>query len=437
MAGLFSPTRYGMETIDFQLKDTIGRDIERFFEIIDKELKDRHYEFDKDRSNKILIDLLFKRFGIKVRLHTESALAAVMPFYSNRHHIFLDDIWRGVNIREQTAFLRKLEKRKGTVDLKHAKLGGFFSEYVHDLYLNMSALVDYKLTPAERTGITLHENGHIFYACEYANRMDTTNQVLGNIALELAPEKKNKDLKYIYTEIKKVNPEITEEEVDRMVNSSDLIAGYTWFKTVVGAVGTQMKIAKYDETAFEQGADNFASRFGYGRHLVTGLDKLYLASGSPEKFESVRKLNRVFEVLGLVGGLGLVVGWIGAGLVAQAVLLAMLMMICFVTSGESFMDYTYDELKLRYTRIRQDSIACLKDMKLPPDQVKAVLDSIALMDKIIDETAVYRGLFNRVANLVLPWERRTSAAIQEQQLLEEMANNDLFVAGAKFGLVAN
>lgn len=372
--------------------------------------------------------LLFNRFGLKFDVKHNSALAAILPFYSNKNHIFIHKMWRGqFSIRDQEAILKQAQGKKGWVDDRRAKVGGLFSENINLLYLNFEQLVKtYKLSAAEMAAVTLHEIGHAYYACSYADRLESMNQVLANIA-KVKDSKKDGKVVYVYNEAKKINPEITEEDIQLILGENRVIAGAKWFKFVVGAVKTQMNHDKYDETSFEQMADNFATRFGLGREILTALDKLSLLHGAPERNQAVRVLFIIQDLALFVAMAGFVV----LGSVPGVIFTATLAVLRLLLEGDGARDMTYDDLKQRYTRIRHQLIELLKEAKASPLEQRAVLDDLAVIDEVLENTKEYSGIFKSLANLFFPFNRRAKTSIEEQQLLESLANNELFVASAR------
>ena len=120
-----------LETIDFQ-KDNFGGDIEAIVTKLIDEIKTgtSDAQLMKDASVMALEALIKKRLGLTVNIITNRDLASVMPFYSNKNHIFIHKYWRGnFDIKDQTKLLKESVGRQGTVDLAKAKVGGIFSEY--------------------------------------------------------------------------------------------------------------------------------------------------------------------------------------------------------------------------------------------------------------------------------------------------------------------
>lgn len=423
----------GMEMIDFQENDTFGADLEKIYTEIQRKVIDGTFvkpkDVEKSKEVQDAIDLIFKRFNMRVAISTAHGFASVMSFYSNRNHIFLPKLLSsGYGMKEHDAVMKILNGKKGTVDIKNAKLGGIFSEYVNYLFLNFHEIFKTeKLSVPEAVAITLHELGHAFNACEYSDRLETNNQVLQSVAKEIMSSKKEKDLVYIYRELKTVNSNITEEEVDKLVNGNRVIAGYTWFKVVVGSVEEQLRNSKYSETTSERLADGFAARMGYGRQMMIGLDKLESKYNPMEKKDIGNFADAALVILYVVLGVfTLAFGTIPAVLVISAAFYMNLRM-----SGSDKMPGKYDELKARYQRLRNDYVERLKNMDLPLEVVKEVLEDVAVMDRCINETYRYSTFLTRVCDYIFASAKKAEASIAEQKLLEELAFNDLFIRSAE------
>ena len=431
-----------LEMIDYQ-ENKFGIHLESILTNLQSKIQNNVYRANKDiRDSKEVEELkkaIYKRLGIKVKVVTNSILAAVLPFYPTSHHIFLNQYWRGHahnQLPDQAKLVKESEKAIGYVNLDKAQLGGVFSEYENTLYMNFYDLfVTFKLTVPETVAVMLHELGHIFYACEYSDRMNTTNQVLAEVTKTLSSKDREKKLNYIFKNLQSINHEVTEADVDKIVNGNKIVAGYAFFKVVMGSVASQLKESKYDETSFEQSADNFAARFQYGKPLVTGLDKLMIAGFSPEKSQDARTFSVIIESFTLIYMLTGFVGTIVAGMFPLTLLIAFFIYVLISMSGEKNQDYTYDELRIRYARIRNEYVGMIKKLDLTDDdikrQVKDILDSIVIIDNTINDTQQYKTIFNILGNLFFGSSRNAMNAIKEQQLLESLAFNDLFIKSAQ------
>lgn len=425
-----------LEMIAFQ-NNSFGIDLEKIISELKEKIAQGKYSSNaailKSEEVDSLQTVVFSRLKLKIKLITNGPLAAVMPFYSNKNHVFLDEYFRGnFTLKDQEKLLRESNNQRGTVNREKAVVGGLFSKYENKVYMNFKELFGtFKMTAPEVVAIFLHELGHAFYACEYSDRMETNNQVLVNVANEISKNKEKADQVYVYRELQTVNKKVTQEQVDVLLNGNRVIAGTTWFQVVIGTVEQQMANNKYDETSFEQLADNFASRFGYGRALVSSLDKLYLRTGSPEKTQWIMRLSQTMDTSYLAMILSITIGSIYTLNIPYAIIFSLLTWTVLYSSGESAKSYTYDELKIRYKRIRQESIEMIKTLDLDKTELKELLDSIYYLDKIINETHRYNSVTQMLSNFLFKGHRVAKSSIEEQQLLEELSFSDLFLKSAQ------
>lgn len=422
---------FALEGIDAQL-DNFGERLENLIAHIVTALADEKLTARKMADRPEIDELkkmIFGRLKLKVHVITDELPAAILPFYSNTSHIFIPEYFRGhLNIREQKKLLNTFDQKRGSVDLKAAKLGGIFSEYSHPLYMNFHTLVNsYKMTAAEITACLLHELGHGFYACYYADRSDRTNQVLASIARHLMGNETG-DVDYVFRELEKVTDKTTKEEVDKMLNGPRVVAGAAWFKVVIGMVKSQTTNDTYNATAFEERADNFASRFGYGKHLVLGLDKL--STDGAEKSKAMMMIIQMVTITTTVALAAMIFAALASGSVFAAMVVAAYKLLFLTMFREDVVDYTYDKLKVRYLRIRQDAIAQLKDIKLDKTRVRELLEIIYTIDLSIKATMEVKTLPSMVANFIFTGARQADNSINDQQLMEALVSNNLFIQAA-------
>ena len=441
MLSKYPRLKLGLEVISFQ-NDDIGAKIEEQVTSLIAKIKDKTYKDKEDVATAEEISVMKKltkdRFGLKMDFETDKMLAAILPFYSNRNHIFLHQSLKGLSEREAVRLLKSDQEVKGTVNIDKAKVTGVFSEYPNQLFMNYKDLIGINLTAAEITAVQLHEVGHAFYACEYSDRFEASNQILANVFKEVSGRKDKKDMAYIYRELKKINPELKEQEVERLTGDDKVIAGYYWFKYMVGAVQSQMPVKKYDETSFEALADNFVSRLGYGRHLVTALEKLH-KSYMNHPNSVLQKVLYMMQVLSLVsmffiaglaisslslGGVGIIYALLQSYKIFGVMLVVWMM-------GDDKKDMTYDDLRDRYKRVRNDAVEQLKVTDIHEDQLTAVLATIRMMDKTIGDTNTSKNAFNQFSWLLFPANRRADTSIKEQRLIEDLVANDLFIKAAE------
>lgn len=449
-----------METIDFQKNDPFPESLAVLYEELMDEVKRKVIANSNDArrspSKKRAEEMIFKRFGLKTDIDFGAHTAgAVIPFFMNYNHSFSEFIsmWRDHGfLADQEKAMDKLKSKEGSIDLTNARLGGFFSEYEHKMWLGAKYWVDYGLTPMEAVAITIHEIGHAFTFYEFSDRMVSTNRVLMEIAKEVSKTNDPKKKSYILRELD-FGKKISDSDYDAIVNGNNkVIVGARLFKLMNLAVTDQMGMLYYNRTTSEQMADNFAAKFGCGRHLITGLDKIYQMIGAEEKYRSTRIFNVIIElvmtmVIGVVvfltltapAYLMLVLGGT-SGIFWGAIVLCFFYLMFYLylqSSRESNQYLTYDHLKDRYVRLRQQVIQELKDTTLDPEFIKGRLEDIEIMDKAIAETEVHRGFLNLIFRILSTDDRNAKAMVELNRDLEELANNDLFLASAKLNTLTN
>lgn len=429
-----------MEMIDFQLNDRFGQELELIITEICSAVNEgiNGSALAKLDAMRELEKCIYKRLGMRVTFNVTENIAAIMPLYSNEYHIFIPKQWHGnVDIPDQKKFLNNLENKKGTVDIKNAKLGGFFSEYVHTVYMQFYELVKtFNMKPPEIVAILLHELGHGFYACEYSDRLATTNQVLANLSKEVAKDKTKRNPEYIYKELVKLNPETKKEMVDDFAKGDRVVPSVGVFKYTIETITHQLDNYKYDSTSFENLADNFAARFGYGPQLVTGLKKLH--DIYPEN--AYRQFGFWITVVALIGLVALTIGLFMAssfilsffyGYIGLALAWAMV-----TSAGEEGRDYTYDDIKFRYKRIRDQLVQQVKLKKYNVKDAVNIAKQIEYMDELIRNTGQYRSFLDFIMNHIRPANIKAKKSIERQQLLEDLANNSLFIQSLKLHAMA-
>lgn len=374
-------------------------------------------------------DLIFKRLGLKVKIQTQYLThGAILPLPVAEQHTLLGDWFKGhPYYKEQLKQLKLEDKDIGTVDLDKAKLGGFFSEYAHALYVNFGlTLFTDNLLPCELTGIVLHELGHAFTYYEYSDRCTAANRVMSTVLEELKEKPEKRNYTYIYRQIKSVS-DLTDKDVDELLSTPNpqILTGR--LALILGQhISHEARVFKYDQTASEQLADQFATRFGYGRALVTGLDKImtkYTFVNSGAMFAFSLSMEAATIVIAFAS-LAVVPGIFSA--------IAAALTIAFINaSGDNERDMTYDDLKIRYSRVRNDLIQQLKTNQVSPEDTKKLINTIKAMDELIGRTAQYKSLFNTLGNLFFSSNRAASREIEYQQRVERLAANDLFLKSAE------
>lgn len=433
-----------MESIDFQT-DSFGSQIEAILYDMEKFIQKSSGTIEQLRQRladselvTLLDETIFKRFGLKVSTRVYTSVVGgivVMSFTTN--HIFHDPEWRGkFTIQEQQKLIDRAHNAVGTIDLENAKVGGIFSEYEHRLFIDIVGnLLVRKISVPEIAAFILHEIGHAFTYYEFADRLESTNQILVNLSREIKGKNDDGKRHYILKELANKFG-VKEQEFDDILNEkNNVIFGIKLFNKYIQFVKSQMPNRFYDRTASEQVADNFAARFGYGRQLITGLDKFEVYG--PNKNSSVAFWMSVNEfIFDIMAPSLLSIFILCGGFITLGVLVFTVLLFFIEAHGEKNFDHGYDAVKIRYKRIRQQSIEMIKQMDLSKEELRGVVDNVHFMDGIIQNTAIYRTLYNRIANFIFLPHKAAKRDQELQSLMEELATNDLFLKSAELEVLA-
>ncbi len=432
------------ELIKFQTNE-FGQKLESVItriknEIENNDLNISQYDSDikKNKSSNLSIyteslpDIVKKYTGLTVEFDfTNGSPGAIFVFPFNRNSILLKDYIRNkYYIPGESTILQTSINVKGIVDLDKGIVGGIFSKYKHKMYVDFYInLALYQLTVRQVVAIMMHELGHAITYYEMSNKLSTTNQALNELNENLingvdTPDKRE----YIFRELSG-SLNLSNEKFTELLNENNrTILGYKMFKLYLEGVDSLRRDYKYDETSSEYIADNFAVKHGYGRDIIEALDKL--SAGSIEKSNAAYYYAHFATILfdfivvpiAIISSLG--------GIFMPIMLFIAL--LHFMATNINRKDMTYDDLKDRYTRIRNTMISQLKNRALPREISAQIIEDIELVDKIIDDTRKFESAFSAIVNFVTPSGRHTKNRINKDQLLEQLASNDLYLYATKF-----
>lgn len=361
----------------------------------------------KHRTN-ISVDIEFQFYGTFVR-----------PPQILKNHVLFNDLTRQYSSGQQA--VDALNKAggilKGTVDLRSATVGGFFSTVVSTIYIPIVEFFwELKVTAEEAAAIILHEIGHIFLAYEFFTTVTSTAVVMQQVSKDWISASP-KEREYMLVSISKAmaisNGELDPVELAK-VDDSKVVESIV-FSNAVSARRSELGTEAYDMVNYEALADDFALRFGAGRHLVTALEKI------DKKYDtlSYRSLAgyvvmEVFKVLMFIG-------------------FGPLVWIMLVLDRDNF---NYDRPIDRLRRIRDGITAQLKNPKMDEKKRKELLEDIRIIEITIDRYSDRRQwstLFMEMFGNTFVSKRRNQTLFYRE--LEALANNSLYARSAELDLL--
>lgn len=439
---------YALEMIDPQHEDSFPFELTRIVEKIYAEIKTSKHRVDNKYLIKMygkkITDLIYDRFQLTMVLDetlSELMPAAIIPFsgdYLNNHHqkasgfspvksigdLFGISVFTHIRkiVAEKEKQQRAIDKERGYIDLKHARVGGYMRKVRHYLIVNFMVLHQLDLTVGEVVAVILHEIGHAFVGLEVHYKLDRNNSAIME-AIGAINQNDPKKLEYIYRRYFG-EKELVKEGLSRDSAVTDfygpLAAKY------LESLQSQFGNGKYQETEFERQADAFAARFGLEKELVTGLHKIHIQHGSVMEDNLVTwGVLQVCEVLFFA----IVILSMGvAGLV-----FSYLFIVALISKSASTM--TYDTPVDRYDRIRHSIVMKLKDKRLPKEYRVELIEQHEVIDEIIGNTSNLKLLSGIVSDYIDPRSIHMNKYIKAQRAIENGLSNSLFVKTAQLELL--
>jgi hypothetical protein len=401
---------------------------------------------DKEKYTAEIGKLLSNRFGLKITYidasNVGTFIGVFVPCENTSIFSNIDD-----EIQFKDIILKK-PKILGTVDTKNAVITGEFSKLPFAIYSNLIWLLKAHptLTNRELAALLLHEVGHAFTFIEYSDRMSHVNIGLSDIHDSVIKGvEKNKTVYILQDSISILSGGKTPKSTNKFVLSAALL------KSII----TDYKAELHTTTAvagFEQVSDQFSSRFGYGRDLVSvllGLDHtedmpLHLISTANDVPIQIviyqTSMNIVFCYLALIavlfGVAAEVVGLVLAGIIGISLYLLIRSNHSVVYSGD-----IYDHIFDRVNKIRQDYIDQLKTLQLTGnrDLIKQYVESIKEFDATVkflkDKHALVGSERLKAIQKALLYNSDEVSAIEAERIIESLTSNKLFVDSARLKLL--
>jgi hypothetical protein len=187
-------------------------------------------------------------------------------------------------------------------------------------------------------------------------------------------------------------------------------------------------------------SDQFATRFGYGLQLITGLekfeDKYSEYDASKDIYILLRNMMILTAITSVTGFCMMLSTQISAKIFGFlfGTFWAWATKVFLDTQRPSAKDMTYDNIRDRYMRIRNQIVELIKNPDLSVDVKTALLSEISAIDIIIEDKKVFRSSIERLVSSVIPSDRKAVVSIQQQREIEDMIANDIFVSAQRLSL---
>ena len=321
---------------------------------------------------------------------------------------------------DKISFLN-LEK-SGWINPAESRVGGAFSEVNFRMFVGEMFLLGKTFTPEEAAAVILHEVGHAYTFIQFLADTIVVNTVLHRTYQELTSGGADKKVKIILTKAADDMALKNREWLEAVEDTTDKDVA---FKVLVTAV--QIEPRNMDNKRFfsmdtaEELADIFAARHGAGKAIVT----------MRSKFVSMPQ-----QSYGIMAGIGFTI--LGLGLVflaPEAIFISLFgALLTYAGASEASRAVDITSFKQEAKKMRNQLVEKLKLSKLPKEEVAETIESIDLVDKII-QGYQGSGLDQATAVKFFDMFRRgkmeARASREYTDRLENLATNDLFIRAAQ------
>ncbi len=416
-----------MEAIDFQYKSKLFTRLTKWCAELRMAKNFTSKALAESDIGKIIEEETNLQFIFKIDPEQEEN-AAVMtvqldrnnPIYTNFLHDFLDndELLRAKSLLGNTI--------EGLIDYQKGKVGGVFAKVKNTMWLAVGLVKSKLLTDEEVAAAICHEIGHTFTIFSQIASIVSLNYIIDDLSKRvLGTNDRKVQISILHEYDTKYGIKLPEDEILATTDNKQ--------KFVTKVVTDVVKRSRNVEGDYvfsmrncELAADQFAARMGAGRHIVSGLNKMYATWGHMQyQSKGVHYTIQAFTVLttALLSTAGIII----------TPLLPILIIFGLVMDRPQ--EKVYDEPMQRFTRIRNEYIAALKQVGLSREMKSVYLDDIQAMDKIISAMNKNVGWLEWVWVNWIPSGKRTAKAEAYQQLIERMGNNDLFMKSASYELL--
>lgn len=364
--------------------------------------------------------------------------AYVMLPHVDKNHPFFQQFWRDNLPSEGIQMIRAAGgSLKGGVDLKNARVTGVYTEIEARVCLNKGLLEHKDFTDEEVCSILMHELGHLFTYFEMFGRINRTANIIAAMTKSTFGIEDQATRETIIKEAAK-SLQISLEDPSQLANlpkgRREETCATIFITKVVHSSRTESGEPFYEMRSCEQLADDFAIRMGSGRHLASGLHKLYTKFGESSTMSSTKHvIMQIFETLLIVGwGVGISAMITGAAATAVTISVGAVfmpfMLLLLAEPSAKIYDNGEDRIKL----MKRNLVDAIKNPKISDQLRESYLGEIKAIDELSKNLDYKRGWIEYLITQLGP---RGSKNYKQELIMKDVENlltNDIFVRANQF-----
>lgn len=402
-----SPT---MMAIKHQSNEVLFDDLVALFEAVREEpvINPQVIKRLTQDVNKVVSDALDMKVDFQVDLKKKHTAYMHLPMLDKNHPLLNKSKRKVVDNRQLREVLGKdLKDSWAAVNRDTGRVSGFLTKIEVKIVLGLGFITrDSMFTPQETAAVFLHELGHgwtYFYMLGGTLR---TNVIM-HAAMhdyEFGKDAKKDNERILIIE-QAANIELP-QAVRTAAKGNDAVA-ISLIERQAEMQRSEFGTTGMDESGSEAIADQFTARMGGGVHVVTGLHKL------ERKGIITRSALFMLHILAILNALKLY----GASMLISVFLTD-------PTRGD------YDDPYKRAKRVREQLVASLRSKDLSPTERRTRLQELDAIDEVMEKVKDNEPLFDFIWRRVIEGGNSRVKAKLNQERLESLINNDLYVLGS-------
>lgn len=305
----------------------------------------------------------------------------------------------------------------GSINFATGMVTGIFTKIIHRLAIPLNYIIGKTYTAGELAAVCLHEVGHVVVYYEFITRSVSTNQILAGMSKALDGSGNVVEREAILLTTHKALRLGAQGVGDLAKSTNSKVVEAVVLSNVIQQSVSELGSNIYDMTSWEYLSDEFATRHGAGRDLVTALDKVY-----------GRSWNRSFRSTPMYYAVEAVKVLYIVSMVVSLQVFPLIASMLVYTPGRT----TYDTPEARFKRIKNQITENLKDKNLSSDDRERLLVDIDVVEGILGHVNDRSGVFEVIWRTINPAYARAWDQERLQRDLEDIASSDLFIKAAKF-----
>ena len=422
------------ESIDFQSKDNFAQMV-----VFAKRIFAYKNAIDAQKSQELedLVAFIRKVTRMNVTINMkfdDTGISSVRIENINKNNPLMDDFRRMLMEQDQDRFIGMLKNKisEGSVNVAEATIDGVYKLVPVRVNWSFKHITYAALSAEEAVAVLLHELGHVFnYFCTMS--MLVRQNLVVAAALKANSDKPDEKIYRHRIEVIASAAGLSKETASELgaVRKAEVVQAVLLADNLE-EIRSVKGLENYDQVYNEAMADHFAMRYGAGPYLASALEKSnrtsVFYSGGFFLFIQTMVLVR-FSVGMMLGTAALFTGAAAAGL-----FIASIATLTLWLAGDKYRQFEYDDLSIRYKRMRNQMVELLKHKALSNEEKQEALDALAQLDDIVDKAIEYKSPLIAISNFVFSSNRNVKRMIDLEHQIEEFISNQLFVNAAKLTL---